>query len=343
MSWTFSNGWDAAGALDWLTAHLDRFRTSTFGMELLARTQGERLDELHEPERRILDLLDRGPRCLDEMAQQLGATTRQFLPLGRLEQRHLIQRTGLTPTDLLHATGRLDLWNAEARAGIVGCSAGWRASRRISLRRSCMKDRSSVGDGVGEEATCRSSGRRRTDRGGRIIAELVGWRQRRLSGASCVAISDHRDRVAGASFLPDAARMLETQAVIPPHADVANAIGAITSQVSVQMKLEVSPREDGRYCVAGLSDAPSFGDFQEALDFALRELTQLVRQQACEAGTNEMRVTIDVHDHVAPAADGSIVFLGRDLTARLAGPPVIYRQCQRKDHRLIAAPSVIPS
>ena len=48
------------------------------------------------------------------------------------------------------------------------------------------------------------------------------------------------------TYLPEAARLLETQAVIPPHADVANAIGAITSQVSVQMKLEISPGEDGR-------------------------------------------------------------------------------------------------
>lgn len=124
-------------------------------------------------------------------------------------------------------------------------------------------------------------------------------------------------------FLPEAARLLETQAVIPPHADVANAIGAITSQVSVRMKLEIAPGEDGRYCVAGLPDAPLFGDFQEALDFAVRELTQLVRRQVREAGTNEMRVVVDVHDHVASAADGSRIFLGRDLTARLAGPPAL--------------------
>ena len=124
-------------------------------------------------------------------------------------------------------------------------------------------------------------------------------------------------------YLPEAARLLDTQAVIPPHADVANAIGAITSRVCVRMKLEITPGDSGRYCLAGLPDAPSFGDFQEAQRRAVHELTRTVRRRAREAGTDETRVEIFVHDHVAPAADGSQIFLGRDLTACLTGRPTV--------------------
>jgi N-methylhydantoinase A/oxoprolinase/acetone carboxylase beta subunit len=330
VAWTFSSDRNPAASLDWLTVHIDRFRTSTFGMELVARTQGEFVDELQDSERRILDLLDGGPRCLDEMAQLLGVHHWQFLPLERLEQRHLVERSGLTPTDLLHASGQLDLWNTDAARRycelfrrLLGVSSDQLANivhDRIVRQLALELVKKQLADQTGAEA----------EEPVDAAALLENW----LSGGN----DDYQVRLAlrypiigiGAPvhfFLPDAARLLETQVVIPPHADVANAIGAITSQVLVQMKLEVSPREDGRYSIAGLPDAPSFGDFREALDFALREVTEVVRRQAREAGTSEMRVTIDVHDHVAPAADGSIIFLGRDLTARLSGPPNLCSPC----------------
>lgn len=329
VSWMFSNGWDAGATIDWLTVHLDRFRSSTAGMEMIARTQGECLDPLDEPERRLLEFLQGGPRCLDETAQALDAHHWQFLPLARLEQRHLVQRSGLTPTDLLHATGRLALWNAEAARRYCDLYCRLLAVSHEQLAKM-------VHEKIVHQLAMELVKKQLDDRSHPDSEEpeqagplLQNW----LSGGS----DDYQVRLAlrypivgiGAPvhfFLPDAARLLETQAVIPPHADVANAIGAITSQVSVQRKVEIAPREEGRYCVSGLPDAPSFTDFQETLRFALRELTRIVRQEAREAGTNQARVVIDVHDHVVPAADGSTVFLGRDLTARLAGPPALCRR-----------------
>jgi N-methylhydantoinase A/oxoprolinase/acetone carboxylase beta subunit len=326
VAWTFANGSDPAAALDWLGTHLDRFRGSTSGMELVARTEGQRGDDLDDAEHRLLDALEHGPRCLDELAGLLSAYHWQFLPLERLEQRHLIQRSGLTPTDLLHATGRVALWNSAAacRYGelfcrLLGVSQEQLAAivhEKIVRRLALELVQKQLADHAQPDADeSRDAG-----------PLLANW----LSGGN----DDFRVRVAlrypvigiGAPvhfYLPEAARLLEAEAVIPPHADVANAIGAITSQVSVEMRLEISPREDGRFCVAGLPDAPAFGDFHEALAFALRELTRIVRLQGREAGTSAARVTIDVHDHVAPATDGSMIFLGRDLTGRLAGPPTL--------------------
>ncbi len=79
---------------------------------------------------------------------------------------------------------------------------------------------------------------------------------------------------------------------------------------------------------------PDCFTFQQLLDKygpenaeAIHELTRTVRQRAHEAGTDETRVEILVHDHVAPAADGSQIFLGRDLTACLAGRPTVRLGC----------------
>ena len=67
-------------------------------------------------------------------------------------------------------------------------------------------------------------------------------------------------------YLADAARLLETEAVIPPHADVANAIGAITGGVVIHHQIEIEPTEQGRYRVSGLPDTPTFADFDQCID-----------------------------------------------------------------------------
>ena len=122
-------------------------------------------------------------------------------------------------------------------------------------------------------------------------------------------------------FLPEAARLLGTEAVIPPHADVANAIGAITSKVFVHKQVTIAPSETGGYTVQGLPDAPAFADFEMANQFAVAQLQQQVRQQALAAGTIESRIEVHVDDRIAPAASGERLFIGRVLEARLSGRP----------------------
>ena len=43
-------------------------------------------------------------KTLDELAKRVDSMAWQFLPLERLEENHVIQRCGLTPTDVLHGS-----------------------------------------------------------------------------------------------------------------------------------------------------------------------------------------------------------------------------------------------
>jgi hypothetical protein len=126
-------------------------------------------------------------------------------------------------------------------------------------------------------------------------------------------------------FLPAAAELLGTRAVIPPDADVANAIGAITSSVYIRRQVEIVPNEAGQYSVHGVEHAPVFQDFQEAHRFAAGELRRLVRASALQAGTSQKRVQITVHDRIGALADGGQLFVGRTLQGRLVGRPDLTR------------------
>ena len=105
-------------------------------------------------------------------------------------------------------------------------------------------------------------------------------------------------------FLPQAAQLLGTEAILPPHADVANAIGAITSPVCIRHHLEISPTDSDSYYVAGLPDAPTYRNFEDAYRFSVEQLKTIVRERAKIAGTSQTRVEITVHDRIA-AGDGA--------------------------------------
>jgi N-methylhydantoinase A/oxoprolinase/acetone carboxylase beta subunit len=127
------------------------------------------------------------------------------------------------------------------------------------------------------------------------------------------------------AFLPQAAEILEAECIIPPDADVANAIGAITSSVMIHRQVTLAPNETGRYTLAGLPDAPTFRRFEDANAAALERLQRLVRDDARRAGTSQTRVEITVEDRIGYSASGEAIFLGRTLEARLSGRPDLAR------------------
>ena len=329
VSWLAARHKPAARALDWLERHIDHFDTSTGAMDLVM-LNGRRHDvPLSERESRVVDALAERPFSLHELAQRIDVLAWQLLPLKRLEESHVIQRCGLTPTDVLHASRLLRLWDIEAScricdmfghlAGLSREEFGQRAIDQVVHHLAVELLKKQLDDEVDPDEID----------GSPVARALVG---NLLSGGDegyRVRVTLHRPVIGiGAPahfFLPKAAELLETEAIIPPNADVANAIGAITSSVHVHRQVEISPNEFGRYALHGLAGAPTFADFEQAHQFAVDRLQQVVRDAARRAGTSQTRVEIAVEDHVAEIAYGGHLFVGRTLEARLTGRPDIAR------------------
>ena len=339
VAWLFRDGNDGDEAFAWLESHQDRYSFSTRGIEFVATTGGTVPDSLSELEQRLLNEIANGPRSLDELTERLHTGYWPLVPLDALERRHLVVKSSLTPTDVVHAAGRLELWNADAATRLcrffcrlLGVSLDvftgmvhQQIVRRLAteLLRKQLAERAETD---------------KWDRTSAAAAMVDNW----LNGGT----DDYRVHVAlrypiigiGAPihlYLPDAAQLLETQAVIPLHADVANAIGAITARVLIHRQVEIEPTETGHYRVSGLPNAPTFAGFEEAHRHAVDQLLPLVRRQAKEAGTSSTRVEVLVHDRVAPSGYGGQIFIGRILTARLSGRPDVARLMETESGQLM--------
>jgi N-methylhydantoinase A/oxoprolinase/acetone carboxylase beta subunit len=65
-------------------------------------------------ERKLLKLLESGPKSLKQLVEELDLVSFDFLETKRLEQLEVIKRIGLTPTDILHVLKEYNDWNTEA-------------------------------------------------------------------------------------------------------------------------------------------------------------------------------------------------------------------------------------
>jgi N-methylhydantoinase A/oxoprolinase/acetone carboxylase beta subunit len=126
---------------------------------------------------------------------------------------------------------------------------------------------------------------------------------------------------AAAYFLPDAAKRLGAEARIPDDADVANAVGAVTSMVRVKKTAGIVPSEKGDYYVYGLSESRSFTEFDEAHRFVVNLLEDEIRDMAHSAGTSEQRIELRIDDRISEAAEGERIFLERRMVAQITGVP----------------------
>jgi N-methylhydantoinase A/oxoprolinase/acetone carboxylase beta subunit len=133
-------------------------------------------------------------------------------------------------------------------------------------------------------------------------------------------------------FLPRAAKALGTEGVLPENADVANAIGAITSNVVVKRQLRIIPDEEGGFLIEGLAGVRHFKKFDDADAFARDELVQRVRDLARAAGTSARAIKLKIEDKLPKTADGKQIFLGRTIHAHLTGRPdiVVQQNLHRK-------------
>lgn len=122
-------------------------------------------------------------------------------------------------------------------------------------------------------------------------------------------------------FLPQAARLLGAGAIIPEHAEVANAAGAITSRIRLRRQLRIRPDDRGRFLVEGIAGGSFFSGLEQAEKWAIGQLQDEMHRLGRLAGTSGTAVDFTISDSTAPLAGSQTLFLGRTIQACLSGLP----------------------
>jgi len=270
-----------------------------------------------------------------ELLRHLNSVPRSFIwltdnvgplavhQLDGLETRQVVQRAAFTPTDALHALGRFARWDAEAArlgAELLAVQLG------LSVEALCEQVVARVGDRLSAELVTKAL----SDEGSPPVwdgepgtAALLDRALGREAGSSLDCRLALRQPVVAVgapvkAYLPRTARQLHTELIVPEHADVANALGAVANGVVQRLRVLIRPNDIlfRFHLPDGVRD---FQTLQAGVEHAQQTAVEYLQTLARQAGAEQAEVQMTRQDRIAPDGTGGEIFVETELTFTAVG------------------------
>lgn len=274
---------------------------------------------------------------LDRIAQPMpmGAALTSRLEVAALERlvaRGLVMISGVTPSDASHVLGRLESWDR---------SAADKALKLIARRRTGAGERFATGPEIFAQAVVDQLTQQTVD----CLLEAAFAEDGGFEGEAPEALAQHPLAKAGLaqhrgvvevslklgvpviglgasapSYYGAVGDRLHCPMILPEHAGVANAIGAVAGQVSQRATATVSSPAEGRFVAHLASGVQSFSTSEAALAAVEAALTEDASARAREAGAVDLRITID-RDIREVEIEGRQMFIEAKVSVTASGRP----------------------
>jgi N-methylhydantoinase A/oxoprolinase/acetone carboxylase beta subunit len=271
------------------------------------------------------------------MPMSAALTSRlEVAALERLVARGLVMIAGVTPSDASHVLGRLEAWDGEAAEKAVRLLARRRNGRGDRFAADAAELAQAIIDqltaqtvdclleaALGEDAAFSGQPPDVLARHPLMRAGLDGHRgvveiSARL-GVPVVGLGASAPAYYGAVGDRLGARM-----ILPDHAGVANAIGAVVGQVSQRATGLVSSPGEGRFTAHLAGGLQTFADRDAALAAMEAALVAEASARARAAGAEEVHI-VTRRDIREAEVEGRPMFLEATLSATASGRPRVAR------------------
>jgi N-methylhydantoinase A/oxoprolinase/acetone carboxylase beta subunit len=269
---------------------------------------------LPDRDRALLDALRAGPLSLVALSKRLGLAHPRLLDTTTLEERGLIVRIGLTPTDVLHAQGVFAPWcvsAAESGLRLLARRLRTEVDDVIRRVRAAVDKRLTkeiltkflIADAPpatrADERTCAFL----VDRALQDPATCDGWKVDVRVRMPLIAIG-----APVSVYFPRVASALGAELIVPQHAEVANAVGAIVGGVVETVEVIVKPIYTAagieRYEVLAPAENQNFRRLEDAIAHAFAVAERAAAEKARHAGATNPQVTVERRDQTAAVAEG---------------------------------------
>jgi len=275
----------------------------------------------------LLADLARGPRALLQIIEQKRAGPLLRRQIEALETWGLVRRAAFTPTDALHVLARFTRWDVEAArsaATVLARQAG------LAVETFCEQVVAGVARQVATELVskvCEDAGVRPDWEGqpaaGFLLRQALDGRGD--VGLQCAFSLPWPVVAIGApvaAYLPQVAARLHTELVIPPYAEVANAVGAVAGGIIQRRQVLIRPLGDEHGVRLHLPDGiRDFEQVEAAVRHAEAVMLPQVEALAIQAGAEQVVTQVARHDQIVPDTGRGEIYLGTELTFVATGRP----------------------
>ncbi|MFM2350679.1 MAG: hypothetical protein RIR04_1645 [Pseudomonadota bacterium] len=281
-------------------------------------------------------------RVTKPMPLSLALTSRlEVAAMERLVARGLVMISGVTPSDASHVLGRLEAWDGTASV---------KALKLLAKRRNGSGDRIALDGAVLAQAVidqltaqtveCLLEAAFDEDGGFDEQAETLARHPLTTAG-----LNRHRGVVevtlrlgvpviglgaSAPSYYGAVGERLGCEMILPEHAGVANAIGAVVGQVSQRAQGLVSSPGEGRFTAHLPEGLQTFNTRDLALDTLEAALVAEATARAQAAGAADLRVTT-TRDIREALVEGNPMFIEATVTVTASGRPRVAHETRAAD------------
>ncbi|MFX0542301.1 hydantoinase/oxoprolinase N-terminal domain-containing protein [Roseovarius sp. S4756] len=276
-------------------------------------------------------------RIVEGGVQPVGAVLRTRIEaqaLRRLVARGLIQVSGVTPSDASHVLGQATVWDGEAAQKALALMARKRTGSGNVVAASAEDMAQMIVNqltkqtvlviletGFAEEVEAFGLP---PDQLARHVLMQRGMDQHqglvRLNSGLNVPVVGLG--ASAGTYYPAVGARLGCQMILPQHAGVANAIGAIVGRVTIRRSGTVTSPSEGLFRVHLETGPEDYRDAATALDALQAALEEAARADAVAAGAEDIRITAG-RDLRTAEAEARQVFLEGEITVEASGRPRI--------------------
>jgi hypothetical protein len=235
----------------------------------------------------------------------------------------------MTPSDAAHVVGRQDDWCREA-ARLGGMLLARRLGAGLTAEAVAERIVEQVVRQSAEALLDTAFGRWRPgeaviEPGRKLIDEALAGPQGRTTDLFTMAIALAGPIVAigapAGTYYPAVADRLGTISIVPPFAEVCNAVGAVVGGIVRTAQALITAPEEGRYRVHLPSQISDFASLEAAAAFALVTLRGFAEGQARQAGAVDLQLREERRDKIVKGAGGLELFIESRVAVTALGRP----------------------
>lgn len=287
-------------------------------------------------------LPDREAALLDRIGADvhpMGSVLRTRMEEGalmRLATRGLVQLSGITPSDASHVLGRVATWDSGAAEKALTVAARRRVGSGDKLAPDAKTLAQMIVDQLTEQTSITLLETAFAEEAGDFdlppadLARHVLMRRGLAKHRGMLALDAALNvdvvglGASAPSYYPAVGQQLHCKMILPEHAGVANAIGAVVGRITMRRLGTVTAPAEGTFRVH-LEDGPQdFNSSERAFEVLEATLSEKARMAAQAAGAGDIEVTL-TRDIRMAQIEAREVFIEAEITAEASGRPRIAR------------------
>lgn len=297
---------------------------------------------LTDDDRKFLEVIRDEPKNLTEISEIIGVHP-YSINIPKMEELGMIQRIGLTPTDLLHAEGSYVQFNAEASMNGAIHQA---KKMKITPEEFIAKAKNAVITKIATELLKKLFFEETKHMEPDVIAKDL--MDKAISGTDGL---DYGCRIKlnkpiigiGApvsAYFPKVAEIFDTKLVLSEFSHVGNAVGAITGNIIESIDILIVPFkgegavEDPRCTLFASFGKIEFEKYSKAIAYAKEEGAKIVGERAVAAGADKFEIKFENKDKKFGFGDdyGGSVLIESTLTVTAVGKPKEFKIRETKSY-----------